>query len=200
MSFVTSERARRFMMSLPDTPPAVFAELFPVFRDEVDMLDLLERMLDFHPDTRISIEKALEHPFLASLHNADDEPTAEFTFSFDFENESLPRERVQELIWRELRGYHPNIASVPPPFTLRKRTSKSIVGNGQSGGTAPAQASGGPGEQTVAGIAAAAHAGRGDGAKDTSDDGHEEAKHLSRKRSISPHTTGSDPERRAGHK
>ena len=195
LSFVTSERARRFMNSLPDTAPIVMSEMFPAYKDDADMLDLLSKMLEFHPGNRISIEKALEHPFLSSLHNADDEPSADFTFSFDFENEDLPRERVQELIWQELRTYHPQIAVNPPSFTVRKRATaaKFTVGGGASSGAA--------GEQTVAGIAAAATV-RHETAKSEVDDHPEgDAKLLSRKRSMSPPPGSSTPGRsRAPHK
>ena len=37
-------------------------------------LDLLKQMLEIHPKRRITVEKALQHPFLESLHSPDDEP------------------------------------------------------------------------------------------------------------------------------
>ena len=37
-------------------------------------LDLLERMLTFNPEKRITIEQALEHPYMESLHSPEDEP------------------------------------------------------------------------------------------------------------------------------
>ena len=58
------------------------ADLFPKYAEETDALDLLQKMLEFHPDRRITIEKALEHPFLSSLHNSEDEPNADFTLQF----------------------------------------------------------------------------------------------------------------------
>lgn len=126
LEFVTSERARRFIASLPNKPPVPLTEVFPQHSGETDALDLLRRMLEFHPDRRISIERALEHPFLASLHNPDDEPSASFTFSFDFENEELPRERVQELIWAEVRSYHPDVSESPPSATPRRRARQML--------------------------------------------------------------------------
>lgn len=121
LDFVTSERARRFMTSLPKNPSKPLSELFPAHKDEHDALDLLIKMLEFNPNSRISIEKALDHPFLHSLHNPDDEPSADFTFAFDFENEELSRERVQELIWEEMRTYHPEIPEAPPSASPRRR-------------------------------------------------------------------------------
>lgn len=37
-------------------------------------MDLLDRMLDMNPAKRISVNDALEHPFLESMHDPEDEP------------------------------------------------------------------------------------------------------------------------------
>jgi serine/threonine protein kinase len=79
-------------------------------------LDLLDRMLVFNPTDRITVEEALNHPFLAQLHNQVccflfvesyhtysgppmltllnsllqcDEPISSGLFNFDFEREAL---------------------------------------------------------------------------------------------------------------
>ncbi len=109
LDFVTSDRARRFMVSLPGKAPLPMNELFPAHKNEKEALDLLKKMLEIHPKKRISIEKALEHPFLDSLHNEEDEPVYESSFHFDFENEELTKERIQELIWEEIKEFHPEI-------------------------------------------------------------------------------------------
>ena len=132
LEFVTSERAKKFMTSLPKKDPIPMAELFPVHKDEHDALDLLTQMLEFNPSGRISIDKALEHPFLSSLHNADDEHVADFTFSFDFENEELPREKVRELIWDELRTYHPYIAESPPSLNTPRRRATHMLADSKA--------------------------------------------------------------------
>jgi len=126
LEFVTSERARKFIASLPNKPALPMAELFPQHSGETEALDLLRRMLEFHPDRRITIDRALAHPFLASLHNPEDEPVANFTFTFDFENEELSREKVQELIWQEIRAYHPEIPESPPSVTPRRPANKML--------------------------------------------------------------------------
>lgn len=121
LDFVTSERAKRFMASLPNKPPMSPAELFPVHKDEKDALDLVMRMLQIHPKKRITIDKAIEHAFLESLHNPEDEPLSDHTFFFEFETEELSRERVQELIWEEIREYHPEIPDIFPSATPRRK-------------------------------------------------------------------------------
>jgi mitogen-activated protein kinase 1/3 len=118
LDFVTSERARKFMLSLPIKQPAPLGELFATHRNESEALDLLKKMLEIHPRKRITLEQALEHPFLESLHNPEDEPIHEKSFSFEFENEDLSKERIQELIWEEIRGFHPDL---PLNFPSSKR-------------------------------------------------------------------------------
>ena len=107
------------MLSLPMNPMKPLNQLFPTHSENHQALDLVVKMLEFHPLHRISTEKAIEHPFLQSLHNAD-EPVADFTFTFDFENEELGKERIQELMWEEMRTYHPEIDEVFPSASRRK--------------------------------------------------------------------------------
>lgn len=119
LDFVTSERAKRFMLSLPMKKPVPMSELFPEHKNEKEAHSLLKRLLDFHPRTRVTVADALEHPFLSSLHNPEDEPTADFNFHFAFEEEDLSKERVQELIWEEIRELYPDIPETFPRVTPR---------------------------------------------------------------------------------
>ena len=109
------------MLSLPPNQMKPLSQLFPGHAEDHQAIDLVLKMLTFHPTQRITIEKALEHPFLQSLHNPEDEPVANFTFSFDFEHEELTRERIQELIWEEMRSYHPDINENYPSSSANAR-------------------------------------------------------------------------------
>lgn len=64
---------------------------------------------------------------MESLHNSDDEPLNDAAFSFEFEHEDLSRERVQELIWEELREYHPSIAENYPSASPSRRKPKQSL-------------------------------------------------------------------------
>jgi mitogen-activated protein kinase 1/3 len=129
LDFVTSERARRFMNSLPDKAPVPLSELFPQHKKEKQALDLLKKMLEIHPKRRVCIAEALSHPFLESLHNEDDEPVHEKLFAFEFEHEDLSRERVQQLIWEEMREYHSDLPACYPGAS----NGSFSTGNGHSG-------------------------------------------------------------------
>ena len=139
LDFVTSERARSFMHDLPLFNPPPLEESFPTHRNEKEAMDLLSKLLKFHPDKRISVEESLLHSFMETLHNAEDEPVADFTVSFDFENEELSRDRVQELIWDELRDMHPEIPTIFPSCALRRRSSSRQLGAAASDSKADAK-------------------------------------------------------------
>lgn len=53
------------------------------------------------------VEEALNHPFLSSLHEINEEPTCPSPFVFDFEQSSLSEEDIKELIWRESLNFNP---------------------------------------------------------------------------------------------
>ena len=89
MGFINSEKARRYIRSLPHSSPLEFSKLYSTSSPAA--ADLLSAMLVFNPSKRITVEQALEHPYLASLHDANDEPSAVAPFEFDFETDGLAR-------------------------------------------------------------------------------------------------------------
>lgn len=54
-------------MKLSATTPRCLRDQFPITASD-DALDLLSKMLEFSPNTRISVEDALRHPFMQDLH------------------------------------------------------------------------------------------------------------------------------------
>eukprot|EP01013_Petalomonas_cantuscygni_P001956 TRINITY_DN11989_c0_g1_i1.p1 TRINITY_DN11989_c0_g1~~TRINITY_DN11989_c0_g1_i1.p1 ORF type:complete len:448 (+),score=108.22 TRINITY_DN11989_c0_g1_i1:117-1460(+) len=70
-------------------------------------VDLLDRMLQFNPSKRISVDEALAHPFLADLHDPADEVctcTSKFTFpDADIRDNNL----IKQLILQEVDSFRP---------------------------------------------------------------------------------------------
>jgi serine/threonine protein kinase len=95
----------KFMTDLPKRKGLSFQELFK--GASKDAIDMLEKMLKFDPTERITVEEALAHPYLASLHDEEDEPTGEpmSPFDFDFELYSLNIAEYRELIYQEILLY-----------------------------------------------------------------------------------------------
>ena len=69
---IGSDRAQEYVRNLPFMAKKPFPALFP--NANPDALDLLDKMLAFDPSSRISVEQALEHPYLQIWHDASDEP------------------------------------------------------------------------------------------------------------------------------
>uniref|UniRef100_A0A383W0P6 Mitogen-activated protein kinase n=1 Tax=Tetradesmus obliquus TaxID=3088 RepID=A0A383W0P6_TETOB len=107
IAFVSSDKARRYLRSLPPCPRADFRKLYPHADEQA--LDLLSRMLVFHPAQRISVEEALAHPWLAALHDDSDEPVADQPFAFDVPGQLRPDDAA-ELMWKEVLRFHPELA------------------------------------------------------------------------------------------
>ncbi|CAM9149335.1 unnamed protein product, partial [Hapterophycus canaliculatus] len=106
LAFVSTEKARRFILKLPATIPKCLRDQFPTTASD-EALDLLSKMLEFSPETRISVDDALRHPFMRNLHAVKEEPVANFEFCFAFESEVPSKHRLQDLMWEEMRRYHP---------------------------------------------------------------------------------------------
>ena len=79
--------ARSYIRTLPFSPPVRFDKSYP--KANPLAIDLLEKMLVFDPARRITVEQALEHPYLASLHDPGVEPASTVPFDFEFEDEDL---------------------------------------------------------------------------------------------------------------
>ncbi|KAJ6826294.1 mitogen-activated protein kinase-like protein MMK2-like [Iris pallida] len=109
LGFLRSDNARRYVRQLPQYPKQNFSVRFPNMSPGA--VDLLERMLVFDPSKRITVDEALCHPFLASLHNINDEPVCSHPFNFDFEQPSFTEENIKELIWRETLKFNPDPAN-----------------------------------------------------------------------------------------
>jgi len=116
MSFIENDYLKQQMRNLPSMRNTPLNEQFP--KASPGSLDLLGRMLKFNPNQRISVDDALKHPYLAQLHNKDDEPACEMVFNNDFEREcietgrDIPKRDIQEMMIEEMRYFRPSKESL----------------------------------------------------------------------------------------
>ncbi|PIA18741.1 Pkinase-domain-containing protein [Coemansia reversa NRRL 1564] len=100
LSRIGSERAQMYIRSLPYMPKVSWERIFPNATPLA--LDLLEKMLDFDPSTRITVEEVLAHPYLKAHHNFDDEISCPVSCDMSFETvTSMPdvkRMIIEEVI------------------------------------------------------------------------------------------------------
>ncbi|KAK3096500.1 hypothetical protein FSP39_000784 [Pinctada imbricata] len=85
-------------------------------------LSLLEAMLVFNPDRRISADDALSHPYLRKYSCPDDEPEVLHSFHIENEVDELSPKTMRRLIELEVRDSAENCGSFVPKV---KNTDKS---------------------------------------------------------------------------
>ncbi|KAJ2499002.1 mitogen activated protein kinase [Coemansia sp. RSA 1972] len=83
LSRIGSERAQMYIRSLPYMPKVPWERIFPNATPVA--LDLLERLLDFDPSTRITVDEVLAHPYLKSYHNPNEEISCPVACDMSFE-------------------------------------------------------------------------------------------------------------------
>lgn len=96
-------------------PTAVtgWTELYP--SAALEALNLVECLLQWNPKERLTVEQALEHPFLATVRNLDDEPSCPwgpFDFSYEYQLCSMPR--LREFLINEVSTFRGERAKCKP--------------------------------------------------------------------------------------
>lgn len=90
LEYIRSDQALQFLSGMPQKPKVPWATLFPEASEKA--LDILDRMLQFHPSKRISVDDAMAHPYFDSVRSqyTDPDPVLpngpggfEFTFEYD---------------------------------------------------------------------------------------------------------------------
>ncbi|KAH7286192.1 hypothetical protein KP509_33G062300 [Ceratopteris richardii] len=105
LGFLRNSNTQRYIRQLPRYERQPLDQKYPHINAEA--IDLVDKMLVFDPAKRITVEAALSHPYLASLHDINDEPSCNEPFSFDFEQHSITEDHIKELIWSEALNFNP---------------------------------------------------------------------------------------------
>ena len=93
---IGSKNVQAYIHQLGFIPKVEFSTMYPDANPQA--LDLLERMLAFDPAKRITVNEALEHPYLSIWHDPVDEPVCSQKFEFSFEVVSDMNELKQMVI------------------------------------------------------------------------------------------------------
>lgn len=100
---IGSVRAQNYVRSLPAMRRVPYSEIFPNANPLA--LDLLEKMLTLDPFKRISVEEALEHPYLSVWHDPQDEPRCQVKFDFKSFEKTDDMNVMKQLIMDEVENF-----------------------------------------------------------------------------------------------
>eukprot|EP00828_Plagiopyla_frontata_P047737 TRINITY_DN8920_c0_g2_i2.p1 TRINITY_DN8920_c0_g2~~TRINITY_DN8920_c0_g2_i2.p1 ORF type:complete len:298 (+),score=40.30 TRINITY_DN8920_c0_g2_i2:122-895(+) len=106
INIIPREKSKAFVKSLPKRKPKNFEQIFPKASPEA--LDLLKKFLIFDPTKRITVNEALNHPYLATFHCPEDEPVTKPVepVDFEFEAHALTLQQLKDMIYEEILLYH----------------------------------------------------------------------------------------------
>jgi len=108
VEFISNEKAYQYIKRLKKKPKIPWSQKFP--QASPAALDLLERMLQFSPNNRITVDDALKHPYLDDLHLPDSEVECEDMFDFSFEDNLKTKKDIQDHMWEEIYKFRPQVA------------------------------------------------------------------------------------------
>ncbi|GAM18017.1 hypothetical protein SAMD00019534_011920 [Acytostelium subglobosum LB1] len=110
---INNQNARDFIRKivLENEIPKTFKEMFPYVCPLG--IDLLEKMLKFNPNKRITAEQALAHPYFGMAEYVNQEPVCSKPVQMFFENWVLTKDMVLSLLKNELTFYQPREKDIP---------------------------------------------------------------------------------------
>lgn len=94
MDFITDQHAKEYLKSFEEKPKRNLRERF-IGSTEAS-LDLLQRMIEFNPNKRITIMECFDHPFFAKVRKTNMEVTSDYTLNLDYENFELTVDELRE--------------------------------------------------------------------------------------------------------
>ncbi|CAI4514170.1 BBM_1a_G0023490.mRNA.1.CDS.1 [Saccharomyces cerevisiae] len=99
---IGSKNVQDYIHQLGFIPKVPFVNLYPNANSQA--LDLLEQMLAFDPQKRITVDEALEHPYLSIWHDPADEPVCSEKFEFSFESVN-DMEDLKQMVIQEVQDF-----------------------------------------------------------------------------------------------
>ena len=104
LEFINDQKTKTFVSRLAKRTKQSFNLMFSNANPVA--LDLLGKMLTFNPKKRYTVEQCISHPYFEGLHDPEQEPTADSTFDFSFDKESLSKEKLRNMIYEQSLHFH----------------------------------------------------------------------------------------------
>lgn len=131
---ISNRRAREFIANLPQSKPEDLATIMPEATPEV--IDLVQKLLKFDANERLSAAKALEHPYVAEFRDEETEIDADPSLRLDNleppNEKTLGRDGVRRLMWDEILKFHPSAREREPPAAALAEKKLEAIARGSA--------------------------------------------------------------------
>ena len=129
-----------YISALPRKAKVPFHVLYP--KSSPLACDLLDKLLCFEPEHRLTVEEALRHPYLADLHCEDDEPVCTHMdlTDFYFEYLKVTKDDLRTLIHQEIVNHYKEETIDLPPTVPASSSAATKAGSTAAASADPAGA------------------------------------------------------------
>jgi len=143
LKFVTNRDAMEYLLSLKKRDKVPFSKIYPSANPLA--LDLLDKMLQFNPEKRISVADSLRHPYLKKYQS--ELPICPTAVDFSFEKLAVSKPVLQNLFWEEI-----NVLKGQQAIALKALEEKKVKDRalGPRTSSASAAAAGAPAPKAAA--------------------------------------------------
>ena len=102
ISKIPNEKTRLYLESLKPIAPRNIGNMLGI--TDYTAVDLIKKLLVIDPDSRITIDEALSHPYFADIADPDYQTTA-IPYNDDFEALELEAKCWKDLVWKEIANF-----------------------------------------------------------------------------------------------
>ena len=103
LCFIKNKASKEYLKGMPKVPKSSWANIFP--NANPDVLDILEEMLKFNPNSRITAAQALSHKYVEEYSDPDDEPVIKKPLTIDMELDDLQYEDLKRAIFSQAQRF-----------------------------------------------------------------------------------------------
>lgn len=87
LEFISNAKGKEFILGLPDAPPQKISAKLLAMGANPQLLDLIDRCMEFNPQHRLTAEEAMRHPYFASLFEEKDIVNFKGQIDFQFDSD-----------------------------------------------------------------------------------------------------------------
>jgi mitogen-activated protein kinase 1/3 len=131
LSSIGSAAAQKYVRKKVAKPPMNYAERFPDANPQA--LDLLSKMLQFHPRNRITVKHALAHPYLHDLHDEAEENIDPGVFAFNEHEHASIADIKRAIVHEAIKFHRANPRTRPPKGFEFSLSGETLSPEGRTG-------------------------------------------------------------------